>query len=138
MEKIKNEIMNLESKVTSCDNWSKFFRIFFRIIMYCHIGFAGSFAVNAMKGLASGSFIGLLMFGGLFGSACIFGGINEFIQKCFRDKKEKLQIKIHRLNIAKKELENKRKNNKSTTCTHLNFNSIGYMNDKEMKLTLRK
>ena len=136
MEKIKNEIKDLELKVTSCDNNSKFFRIFFKIIMYCHIGFAGTFAVNALKGLVSGNFIGLLMFGGLFGSACIVGGINEFIQKCFRDKKEKLLKKIHQLNMTKKELERKNKKNNTTSYTHVNSNSIGY--GKDMKLTLKK
>lgn len=138
MEKIDSQIKNIENKISSNDGRSKFFRGLFKVIMYIHVGFAGSFAVGALKDLAIGNITGLFMLGGLFVSGVVFGGIGELIQTGFRNKKEKLQIRLHGLEMTKRELERKKKKNNNDICIHVNYNSIGYNQDKEMKLTLRK
>ena len=138
MEKVKKEIKRIENKISSCDGWAKFFRGVIKVLTYMHIGFAGTFAVSAMKDLAIGSMAGLYMFAGLFASAFVTYGIGELIQSGFKSKKEKLQEDLYKLNLKKKELEkiNSKKNNSS--YVHLNYNGINYGLDKEMKLTLRK
>lgn len=138
MKNIDGQIKIIENKIVSCNSWSKFFMYFFKVIIYIHIGFAGSFAVSAMKDLMIGNFLGLFMFGGLLISSFVTYGIGEFIQKLFRSRKESLEIKLHGLNLMKNELQRNKNEKKSLSYSYLNYNSYGNNLSKDMRLTLRK
>ena len=83
---INMQIDEINKKITSCDRWSKFFRGLFKVIMYIHVGFSGTFAVNGLKDAFVGNLSGIMMFLGLLGSGLAFGGIGTLIQKSFINK----------------------------------------------------
>ena len=134
---INMQIDEINKKITSCDRWSKFFRGLFKVIMYIHVGFSGTFAVNGLKDAFAGNLSGIMMFLGLLGSGLAFGGIGTLIQKSFINKKLKLENDLDILN-KNKELLIKKENKKKSIYVHTNYNALSNGLDKEMKLTLRK
>ena len=133
---INKQIDEINKKINLCDKWSKFFRGLFKVIMYIHVGFSGTFAVNGVKDALAGNFAGIMMFLGLLGSGLAFGGIGTLIQNGFINKKGKLEMDLNILNKNKESLMKKEK--KKSIYVHTNYNALTNGLDKEMKLTLRK